>query len=68
MRTGKRFYPHLIRTIWATECLKQTRDYTLAATMLGDTEQMVIKTYHDVLDEDQHTKAKAFLGAALHVG
>ena len=68
MRTGKRFYPHLIRTIWATECLKQTRDYTLAATMLGDTEQMVIKTYHDVLDEDQHTKAKAFLSAALHAG
>jgi hypothetical protein len=29
---------------------------------------MVIKTYHDVLDEDQHTKAKAFLGAALHAG
>ena len=25
MRTGKRFYPHLIRSIWATEYLEQTR-------------------------------------------
>ena len=65
-RTGIRFYPHLIRTIWATECLEQTRDFQVAATMLGDTLAVVIKTYYDVVHKDQHAKAKSFLASALH--
>jgi hypothetical protein len=65
MRTGKRFYPHLIRTIWATECLEKTHDYQLAATMLGDTLKVVIATYYNVIEKDQHAKARAFLGTAL---
>ena len=44
MRTGKRFYPHLIRTIWATEFLEEKQDYAVAATMLGDTLAVVMKT------------------------
>jgi hypothetical protein len=68
MRTGKRFYPHLIRSIWATECLEQTKDFTLAATMLGDTIGVVMKTYYDVVNKDQHAKAKTFLSAALRRG
>ena len=66
MRTGQRFYPHLIRTIWATEYLKAfPGDFTTAATMLGDTVTMVLKTYYDIIHEDQHDKAKAFLATAL---
>ena len=68
MRTGQRFYPHLIRTIWATEYLQATQDFTTAATMLGDTLAVVMKTYYDIVHKDQHAKARAFLGTALHTG
>jgi hypothetical protein len=68
MRTGQRFYPHLIRTIWATEYLEKTQDFTTAATMLNDTLAVVIKTYYDIVHKDQHAKARAFLGTALHTG
>ena len=65
MRTGQRFYPHLIRTIWATEFLEKTQDFTVAATMLGDSEAVVMRTYYDVVRKDQFAKAKAFLSTAL---
>jgi integrase len=68
MHTGQRFYPHLIRTIWATEYLKNREtygDFQGAATMLGDTPQMVMAAYNDVLEEEQHAKAKDFLALAL---
>jgi hypothetical protein len=66
--TGKRFYPHLIRTIWATEFLKKTGDFTTAAVMLGDTLSVVMKTYYYVVYKERHAKAKAFLASALHAG
>jgi hypothetical protein len=65
MRTGQRFYPHLIRTIWASSYLEATNDVRGAATMLGDTVQMVLKTYDSILNRDQHAKAAAFLSTAL---
>ena len=68
IRTGKLFYPHLIRTIWATEFLEKTQDYATAATMLGDTLAVVMKTYYDIVPEDHHAKASAFSGEALHTG
>ena len=68
LHTGQRFYPHLIRTIWATQHLKATGDFTTAATMLGDTLQVVMKTYYDIVHQDQHAKAAAFLDKALHTG
>jgi integrase len=68
LHTGQRFYPHLIRTIWATEYLQATQDFTTAATMLGDTLVVVMRTYYDVVHRDQHQKARAFLGTALHTG
>jgi hypothetical protein len=71
MRTGKRFFPHMIRTVWATEYLTHPDthgDYQTAATMLGDTLQVVIKTYYDVVNKDQHAKAKTFIGKALKPG
>jgi integrase len=68
LHTGQRFYPHLIRTIWATEYLKATGDFTTAATMLGDTLVVVMRTYYDIVHEDQHAKANAFLSTALRTG
>ena len=68
MRTGIRFYPHLIRTIWATEFLEATQNFAVAATMLGDTIGMVMKTYYEIVNRDQHAKAKAFLSTALRTG
>jgi hypothetical protein len=65
MRTGVRFYPHLIRTIWATEYLEATQNFAVAATMLGDTIGMVMKTYYDIVNKDQHAKARDFLRTAL---
>jgi hypothetical protein len=65
MRTGQRFYPHLIRTIWSTEYLDKTQDFTTVATMLGNTIPVVMRTYYAHLHKDQHAKAKAFLATAL---
>jgi hypothetical protein len=65
MRTGQRFYPHLIRTIWATEYIDKTRDFTGAAYMLGDNVATVLRAYQHILGKDQHAKAKAFLSTAL---
>jgi site-specific recombinase XerD len=68
MRTRQRFYPHLVRSIWATEYLEATQDFTTAATMLGDTLGTVMKAYYDVVNKNQHAKARAFLGTALRTG
>ena len=65
MYTGQRFYPHLVRSIWATEYLEKTQDFTTAATLLGDTLGTVMKTYYDIVNKNQFVKAKAFLGTAL---
>jgi hypothetical protein len=68
IRTGQRFYPHLIRTIWATEYLKEKQDFQTAATMLGNTLAVVMRTYYDVVHQDQHAKASDFLETALRPG
>ena len=68
MRTGKRFYPHLVRTMWATEHLKATQDFQTAASMLGDQLRTVIAIYYDVVHKEQIPKASAFLDKALRTG
>ena len=68
MRTGKRFYPHIVRTMWATEYLKDTQDFQTAATMLGDQLRTVIATYYDVVHKEQIPKASAFLDKKLRTG
>jgi hypothetical protein len=68
MRTGQRFYPHLVRSVWATEYIEKTRDFTGAAYMLGDTVATVLRAYQHILGKDQQAKAKAFLGTALRTG
>jgi hypothetical protein len=67
-RIKKRFYPHLIRTIWATEYITQTGDFTTAAHMLGDTVQMVLQRYHEIIEREHKDKARNFLTAALRQG
>ena len=70
-QTGKRFYVHLIRSIWATEYLSNTHEsdaFATCAEMLGDTIQTVTRTYYQPVREVHHAKAKAFLATALKRG
>jgi hypothetical protein len=67
-RTGRRFYPHLARTMWATAYLTHPDthgDYQGAATMLGDTLTMTIQAYSEPVEAEQQMKAKAFLAKVL---
>jgi hypothetical protein len=64
-RLGRHFYPHLIRTIWATEFINATGDFTTAAYMLNDSVQTVLRRYQALLDRDLQAKAQAFLRQAL---
>jgi hypothetical protein len=48
MRTGQRFYPHLIRTIFLTEYVDETHDFEAAATMLGDKTTTAMNAYYEV--------------------
>jgi hypothetical protein len=63
--TQKRFYTHLIRTIWATEFISKTHDFTTAAYMLNDTVQSVIHRYQEILEKDHAQKASDFLKRTL---
>jgi hypothetical protein len=70
MYTGRRFYPHLIRTIWATEYFDEEdkdkeKDYAVAATMLGDTLGVVMKTYYHIDEQAKQAKAATFLRKKL---
>jgi hypothetical protein len=64
-RTGKRFYPHLIRTIWATEFISREHDFATAAYMLNDRVETVLKRYHELFDVQHQQRATAFLQATL---
>lgn len=65
-RSNKRFYPHLIRTIWATEFLTNNPgDYDGAAALLGDTVQVVLNRYYELQEKSAHARASQFLTAAL---
>jgi site-specific recombinase XerD len=65
MHTGQRFYPHLIRTIWATEWIQKYHDYDTAAAMLGDTVGVVIAAYRHLVEEEQHAIARQGLAELL---
>ena len=73
MRTGKRWYPHLIRTTWPTEYLTDDDDddkpdWITAAVMLGDKVATVMAYYHDLVDSAHHPKGAAFVAKSLHAG
>jgi hypothetical protein len=59
-RTGKRFYPHLIRTIWTDTYLLQTGDISTAAFMLNDRPETVLNRYHELRANDHVSKAHIF--------
>lgn len=63
---GIAVHPHLIRTIWATEFIKRTKDIATAAKMLNDTEETVWKHYHHLLDADAVKEADKFISDILH--
>jgi site-specific recombinase XerD len=56
--TGKFFHPHIIRSIWATEWIRDTHgDFYTAAIMLNDRLETVIANYAHLLEEDVAEKA-----------
>jgi hypothetical protein len=57
---GKRFYPHLIRTIWTDAYLLQTHDVSTAAFMLNDRPDTVLQRYHELRANDHIQKAHQF--------
>jgi hypothetical protein len=63
--TKKHFYPHLIRTIWATEYISKTGDFTTAAYMLNDTVETVMRRYQEILEKDHIIKASQFINDLL---
>jgi hypothetical protein len=65
MRTGKLFYPHLIRTIWTDTSMKATKDVNLTATILGDKPQTVLEYYSDPDEEELHASAGDLIAAQL---
>jgi hypothetical protein len=64
-RTNKRFYPHRIRKIWPTEYIEDTGDIATAASMLGDTVQVVLQHYYEPLEKHHQKKASQFLAKTL---
>jgi hypothetical protein len=55
--TGKTWHPHLVRTVWATEWIRDGGDFVTAAIMLNDRLETVIKSYSHLLDENVAEKA-----------
>jgi hypothetical protein len=66
--TKKRFYPHLIRTLWVDSYLLATGDVSTAAYMLNDHVLTVMKRYHELRGADHMAKAYAFNKAILGNG
>jgi hypothetical protein len=64
-RIGKRFYPHLIRTIWTDAFLLKTHDVSTAAYMLNDRPETVLKRYHELRGNDHIQKAYQFTQSLL---
>ena len=50
--TGKRWHPHIIRTVWATEHIRKTGDFYGAAIMLNDRLETVMAKYTHLVEED----------------
>jgi hypothetical protein len=57
--------PHMIRTIWATEYIKSTKNFIDAAYMLGDKVETVLHSYANLLDEDCEKRAQSWLSRTL---
>ena len=63
--TGIAMNPHMVRTIWATEYIKSTKNFIDAAYMLGDKVETVLHSYANLLDEDCGKRASSWLSTTL---
>jgi integrase len=68
IRLQKRFYPHLLRTLWVDRWLLSGGDVSTAAYILNDTVQTVWKRYHELRGMDHIQKAYEFNQAILGNG
>jgi hypothetical protein len=50
--TGRRWHPHMIRTVWATEWIQSSGDFMTAAIMLNDKLETVIQNYSHLREEN----------------
>jgi site-specific recombinase XerD len=50
--TGKHWHPHIVRTVWATEWIRNGGDFLTVAKMLNDRLETVIANYAHLLEED----------------
>jgi hypothetical protein len=67
--SGKRIYPHLLRTMWTDQYLLASNgDVDTAAYWLNDTPATVLEHYHELVGERQIAKAYAFNDAILGNG
>ena len=63
--TGVRFFPHIVRSMWATEGLEKTNDYDMVAAMLGDKPATLFKAYRHRDLKVQQAKGKEFMRGIL---
>jgi hypothetical protein len=63
--TGKRFYPHLIRTIWATEAILEGETIDTVAFWLNDRIETVWRDYHELLSREHLRRGQAFATRSL---
>jgi site-specific recombinase XerD len=61
--TSKYWHPHIVRTIWATEWIRNGSDFYTAAIMLNDTLETVIKRYSYLQEGNVAEKADRLLDA-----
>jgi len=66
MRTGKPFYPHLIRTMHANQFLRKHGNVQAAATALGDKPETVWKYYYEPILTEDRADMKSYLIEALN--
>jgi hypothetical protein len=59
-RTGKRCYPHLLRTLWVSEFFTAGGKPATAAYMLNDTPQTALQKYYEFMDTNHLQEASTF--------
>jgi hypothetical protein len=55
--TGKRFYPHLLRSIFTSNAIHAGMDVNSAAFVLGDTPKVVWASYNEVYGDEEHQQS-----------
>jgi hypothetical protein len=61
--TGQCWHPHITRTVWTTEWIRNSGDFHTAAVMLNDRLDTVIARYTHLLEEDVAQKAYKLIDA-----